>query len=208
MSGLSKAMWVLVSAVAIAGVARAHGVSKEPSPPDDDARERLIRKIEGGGEEDVMTRIIRGMDRCEQRLADRFDTGEQTQEIQEAVLKEIDTAIAMAKQNLRKGKPSPQPKSDQRDEGEAGENKKSEEQLAKGDEASQDDTTGKGEDVEAGKSAEMREHRRSWGNLPPRDRAEIIQGMNEEFSERYRKWIERYFESLGQDEAESKPRGD
>jgi hypothetical protein len=51
---------------------------------------------------------------------------------------------------------------------------------------------------------ELIDVRRAWGHLPMREREEIIQGVNEEFLEEYREWVERYYRALQESTSEPK----
>ena len=50
--------------------------------------------------------------------------------------------------------------------------------------------------VEVGLRGALREARRQWGHLPPRDRDEILQAADEDIHDKYREQIERYYELL------------
>ena len=48
----------------------------------------------------------------------------------------------------------------------------------------------------------LKEFRRGWGNLPQRDRDEVLQGIDEDSLEKYRRQIESYFRALAEDQEE------
>ena len=50
------------------------------------------------------------------------------------------------------------------------------------------DATAPGGDLDA--------RRRAWGHLPMRERDEILQGLSDQYLQRYRVWIERYYKAL------------
>lgn len=163
---------------------------------DDESRQRLIRKTQGDEADDVMGQILQRMQEAQQRLVQMLDPGEQTQGLQQKILEDLDLAIKQAQQNLRM-KQAPQPsKSDPRDEGQAPD---AEDMSA---EAAGDPARGQaGEDeVEAIKPGELRERQRQWGNLPPRDRREMMQRADDESNPKYEEQIERYYEALAEPE--------
>lgn len=168
------------------------------SKTDDESRRRLIRKTQGADEDDVMIQAMRHMQDAQQRLADLLDPGADTQAIQQKILEDLDVAIKQAQQNLRMKKLPAPSKSDPRKEGETSDTDDGHAQEGGADPAA--GQPGEADDVEAVKPGELRERQRQWGNLPPRDREELRQGVEDEFNEKYEDLIERYYESLAKPE--------
>jgi|GEM_PF-1490530 len=179
-----------------------------PSPDDDkkdnDGKKvgrRLIRKSTTGSDEDLMDKIIRLMEQTGRRLEIELDAGEQTQAMQEEVLTQLDDAIKLAASQTRKssGRQSSS-KSDQRrrDQQKKPGSKSGSEKEQDASKQSESNTTPAGEatDSGVGEGRDLAESRRGWGNLPERDRDEVIQGADEQFLERYRRWIEQYYRAL------------
>ncbi len=201
------AIWVLGTA----GLLSAGAAYSDPpsSPPDaderrdDDLSKRLIRKATTGTDADIMSQVTSLMSEAERRLVRDLDPGPQTQAAQEHVLQRLDDAIKMALQQrstsrsrqVYKGerRALPEEPSDERD-GKKG----------TGAEGGVDP----GESVDAGsepgseqrRRGPFREARRGWGHLPQRDRDELLQGIEEEFIERYRSQIEQYYRALTESE--------
>ncbi len=167
----------------------------------EDLGERLIRKASTDGDEGVMDGLVRLMDESAERLELQFDPGKRTQEVQSRILTELDEAIQMASKKTapksRSSKPSrgdrrssgrsdaPPAKDPSKDEGTPSPRGEPGESARKGSAASVDPEGGA-----------LREVRRSWGHLPERERDEVIQGINEAYIERFKIWIEKYYQAL------------
>ncbi|MCP4247470.1 MAG: hypothetical protein GY778_10520, partial [bacterium] len=100
-----------------------------------------------------------------------------------------------ARQTGDKRKAPPKPKPDQSDD-------KAADQGQAGSKAADQADGSKGLPVKAAATGRFREFRRGWGNLPARDRDEVLQGIDEDVLEKYRHLIERYFRTLAEDEKE------
>jgi len=179
-----------------------------PTQPDDEElAKRLIRQA--GGQEDggIMSQVLGLMQQVAQRLSRGFDPGPATQEAQKEIIKKLDEAIAAAR---RQGRQSG---------GQSGESSDRREAQARPDQSSADSAKDKsgqtgaeagtrpgeakeGEAREARPSERFREFRRGWGNLPARDREEVLQGVDEDVIEKYRSIIEGYFRTLAEDKPE------
>lgn len=167
----------------------------------DDLGERLIRKAVTDGEEDIMATIVRLMAEASRKMEIEFDPGEETQALQGRIQEKLDEAIkaAASKQRARKQSPAPTDP-DKRRMPTAGKREQRPDAKAKG-ESSKGSTSNTAEAPAAdGRSeaerAALQDTRRSWGQLPRREREEVIQGVGEGFLERYRVWIERYYRAL------------
>ncbi len=169
---------------------------------DDESKRRLIRKTKGEDDGDVMSRIIDHMDQAGGRLADTFDPGEATQAIQKQALRDLDLAIKQAKQNMRASRSASAQKREKRSEGQTSDDAEGDAAKGQSDSGSGDEgSAGLGGDIEAGKDGgTLSERRRHWGHLPAHDRDEILQSIDDEFHEKYRRQIERYYETLADPE--------
>ncbi len=171
---------------------------------EDESKRRLIRKTKGQDDGDVMSRVIDHMARAGERLADAFDPGDATQQIQKQAVRDLDLAIKQAKQNMRASRSASSQNREKRGEGQTSddaegndEGNDAEGQSDSGEEGS----AGLGGDIEVGKDAgTLSERRRHWGHLPPRDRDQMIQRGDDEYHEKYRRQIERYYETLADPE--------
>jgi len=175
--------------------------AQQPEKRDSDLSRKLIDKAASNADEDVMATIMRMMRDVVQRLEIRFDPGDETQGAQRQIVEKLDEAIKTAAARRRPIRSrSTSASADKRRMPKPGAGKTSQPDDAQPGVA--DDSAGN-RPADAAKPAtasdrrgEMRETRRTWGNLPMRDRDEIIQGVGEQFLERYRAWIERYYRAL------------
>lgn len=163
--------------------------------------ERLVREAVKKTEEDLMAAIVRLMNESARNLEIDFDPGSETLTKQEAIVDKLDEAIkAASAQRRKKRSKQKQWQGDQRKKSKPGKpqnesSKKSSQQMAG---KSSSDMKGQkgsptGADADGGN---LQETRRAWGLLPQRQRDEVIQGSREMFLERYRQWIERYYQAL------------
>lgn len=175
--------------------------SKDETKKKDDLSERLIRKALSESDEDLMAEILRLMNETAQRLEQDFDPGEDTQALQTRIMDRLDAAIKQAASQARRtstpspGKPGDKRKMSQGPKMQGGKSGGDEQ----GSEGGDDSTVApeRGAPIEADTSGgAIEELRRAWGNLPDRERDEVIQGQGEAFLEKYRKLIEQYYRSL------------
>jgi hypothetical protein len=172
----------------------------EPEPAKEDKKlgERLIRKAVTDANEDVMATIIRLMDTAARKLELEFDAGEETQAVQQQIMDRLDDAIKVAANQRRPMAGQPRPtEGDRRKRPPRDEQADRESGTASAEDASQPaaETDAAGRRTTESDYSEF-EARRAWGHLPPREREEVLQGIGEEFLERYREWIERYYRAL------------
>lgn len=168
----------------------------------DELSQKLLRQAVTESDEDVMAQILRLMHETARQLALEFNPGPRTLALQEQIMERLDQAIeAAAAQRRPSAGGQQQSRGDkrrmpgQKQPGEGGDEKQDAD-------ASDRDSAGTGV-TEAGTTTrtdraggELTESRRTWGNLPLREREEVIQGSGEGFLERYRNWIERYYRAL------------
>lgn len=180
----------------------------EPPPKPDELREKLIRKVVTGADEDLMDAVMRLMGDAAKKLELEFDPGPETQQTQEAIVAKLDEAIsASAARTQAMKKSSKSSKSDKRKaptpKEQAGKKSTStKEEPGKESPSETGDVGAASGTTDAG--GDLQESRRSWGQLPARERDEVMQGAGEEFLERYRVWIEKYYRAL-QDVEEDTP---
>jgi hypothetical protein len=186
--------------------AAAQNPDTQPAPPEDRGAEDLARRlIEGessGDDGDVMGQLLRLMDDAQNRLHREFDPGEPTQTVQRRIIERLDDAIKLALMNRSTSATPPQDAGDMREMPPTEKDKQSQpDPSASGDESKRpaaQDAAG-GEDLKR-RMGQLRELRRGWGNLPQRDREEIMQGLEEASLDRYRDLIERYYRALAETE--------
>ncbi len=174
----------------------------DPPPKPDDLSERLIRKALQDEDKDLMTDLVRLMGESARRIEIDFDPGPQTQAVQQRVQEKLEDAIKLAasRQRMRKQTPTPTDPDKRR----MPTNPKRQPRSASKPQSAEPQepgppAAGTRTDVSAATDAlptDLKDVRRTWGNLPRRERDEVIQGVGEEFLERYRLWIERYYRAL------------
>ncbi|HNQ22976.1 MAG TPA: hypothetical protein PKK06_07775 [Phycisphaerae bacterium] len=177
--------------------------AQEPPPPDtqsateEDLSKKLVRQVTSASDEDVMDRLLRLMDESARQLSIEFDPGTQTQAVQGRIIEQLDEAIKVAAAQRRKGGPArPQTHPDKRRRQDADQKQGEDAQADAAQEVTTTASPTAAGDEQSRHADQLREFRRAWGNLPERDREEIIQGSSEGFLERYRAWIERYYRAL------------
>ena len=140
-------------------------------------------------------------ERAAQRLELKLDAGEETQALQRTIMDRLDDAIKVAGVRRRsrsqdeapsKGDKRRRPEDESRPQG-----KRADAEKGKRDPTSSE-TKAVGSSRPHGKrpGGSLQESRRTWGQLPRREREEVIQGVDERYLERYRTWIERYYRAL------------
>lgn len=196
-------------AFALGGLATGFAAAQEPPKvgppgartPDEELGQRLIRRALDTPEDDLMAAIIRLMHEAARRLEVEFDAGEPTQVLQQRVMDQLDDAIKEAAARRRKSNPEdPGSQSDKRQRSPPAKKppSKGKEQRAGAipEPAAQSGGPADDDPLRTASGGELKESRRGWGNLPQREREEIIQGVGENYLERYRAWIERYYRAL------------
>lgn len=177
--------------------------AQSPTLPKKDAKEglseRLIRRAKSGGKEDVMVAILRLMADSVRKLEMAFDPGPETQAVQQQVLDRLNEAINSAASQRRPRRQRPH-SGDKRRRASGEGAGTSEDSSGLGSESSETSTGSRESGARAEQAnavrGDLRETRRPWGNLPQREREELIQGSTEASLERFRKWIEQYYKAL------------
>ncbi len=166
-----------------------------------DLARRLVRKAGDDRDEDIMAELIRMMAESTKKLSIDFDAGPDTQAIQQSIAQRLDDAIKLAaartsrnqsKSNQRSDKrrnSSRQAKQTKPTQGSKGtKHKPTKAEPSSGDSPADSDTN-QTPDI-------FLDARRNWGDLPQREREEIIQGASEGYLRRYKTWIEHYYRAL------------
>lgn len=149
---------------------------------------------------DLFHEAIGQMGEASDRLG-QVDPGLDTQRIQLAVLSKLDQVIASVEQN---SSPPPSSSSSQRppDNGND-QNQQAQPQSSSQQQANQQSTSsGKAPmgQRDANPDKPMDSTRTEWGNLPPRLREELQQGLGERFSPVYQELTEQYYKRLAEEE--------
>ena len=190
------AVTVIVATMSTAAQDRPRTDKPEP----DDLTKRLL-KGKAADTEDPMDRVAALMQDSETRLTLDFDPGPDTQRLQEQIVIRLDEVIAQAKKNMtRQGAGTRmRARGDARPEGRPAEQRQDRPDQTK------DDTSapGAGQGTDPQKNATggpLAETRREWGNLPEREREEVVQGAGQNTLTKYRNLIERYYRALAESE--------
>lgn len=183
-------------------------VASAPPPvaQDQDLTRKLIRQTTVGRtaeETDLMTRIIQAMEQCAYRLGIEFDASDRTRAVQEQIIRDIDEAIQVAANATQRKSSSTSQSSDKRSanrpQPKPGKSDRPSGAMDPAQTADQpaDQPTRTANDADGAlPPGELKDRRRSWGNLPMRDRDEVIEGMDDAIMPRFREWIERYYRAL------------
>jgi hypothetical protein len=155
------------------------------------------RRLSAGEAADLFHEALGQMAEASERLG-RTDAGLDTQRLQLAVLSKLDQVIAAAEQNS--GQPPPSKSSPKPPD--SGSEKNAQAQPGKATPRPSPASTGGNAPLvkgEKGTDKPIESNRSEWGNLPPRLREELQQGLNERFSPVYRELTERYYKRLAEE---------
>ena len=158
----------------------------------------LLRKA-GVQDEPVMDRVIKGMTRVREDLRVKFDTGEQTQLAQAKIIDDLSEAIKAAASAQSKGQGSGKPKPGEGQGKPQGAKPGDGQQPGKspgGTQAATESSLRPGSAQNGETNKDIKENRMEWGNLPARDRSEVVTGHAEEGLPLWEEMINKYYESL------------
>jgi len=153
--------------------------------------------------ESTLARALRLMNLSRDQLGNQFDPGPTTQEVQKQIINALDEAMKHARAGLS-GRPTSAPSTpgDRRQKGKRAQNQQktadAEQPKPKAAGDPQNAKAGKGSAHTGTIGGDLRETGRQWGNLPPRDREEVVQGLTEEILLKYRRLIEKYYRALAE----------
>ena len=158
---------------------------------------------------------VREMEDVARRLARAYDAGSNTQRMQIEILRKLEAVLEAAKQQQQQqgggGSSSSDPNARQQDQGAQGNASRPGDPSAQaGGQPSQGQPNGQGttsagdgtrrtRPIEYPGLPSMDELRERWGNLPPRLRDELLEGLNESFSPAYRRQTEAYYRRLAEE---------
>jgi hypothetical protein len=162
----------------------------------------FVRRLLAGRstQTDALARMLAAMDAAGTGLSQRRDPGRATQDAQKQAVAAIDELIETArraqneaagasKQTSARRRAAPiDPKGRRPRPGES-----------RAQAAGTQPAIGPDRSDRAGVSAAVGEQARRWGHLPSRDRAELLQGLDEKVPPKYREHVERYYRSLSEE---------
>jgi hypothetical protein len=154
----------------------------------------------GSASDDPLVRLSRRVRDAERRLRST-DSGERTQELQRGIVDDLEKLIAQIEQekSQRKNAQSKAPPSGSKPGQKKPGDKKpgntpGNEPASNPTDSSEQLTAKKAEKPTTGKLKEMLE--KVWGNLPERERQDVMQSSFEDFPAKYQFGIEQYFKTL------------
>jgi hypothetical protein len=183
------------------------GQKPEPTQetsPEDKSFEDLRQRLQQEAKDDPFASAVEQMQTVAQRLGQKRDAGRNTQRLQQDILKKLDQVLAKARQQRGGGRQNQkQQQQGRQNQGgqKPGGQRQSQQQASQGAKASAQQPTG--QSGEAGSTAAtdaeaMKALRRQWGNLPPRLRSELSEGLDDPFSPIYRSMTEEYYQRLAE----------
>lgn len=147
---------------------------------------------------DLFHEAIGQMSEASDRLG-RVDPGLDTQRIQLAVLSKLDQVIASVEQN---SSPPPSSSSQRPPDNGNDQNQQAQPQSSSQQQTSSQSTSGGKAPMgqrDANPDKPIDSTRTEWGNLPPRLREELQQGLGERFSPVYQELTEQYYKRLAEE---------
>ncbi|MCG3181486.1 MAG: hypothetical protein BIFFINMI_03882 [Phycisphaerae bacterium] len=187
---------------------------KEAAADDlDDLIDALRRKAGGEtrapGVRELLDRVAKHMGDSRDRLRQDYDTGSETQRVQKKIIRDLDVAIAMAQQSSSSSSSS-QSQGQKKDKAQS-QGKQQGQQPQDGDpQTNRANSPAQREQASHGKVSNVDPNKpigttaeEGWGNLPLRDRDEIVQARKEQSLPRWESLIEKYYTAL-QVQAENK----
>jgi hypothetical protein len=196
----------LLASLTLCIIARTLAQSSDNDDREKEKSDLGKRLLEGSTaqDEDIMAQIIALMDKSHERLRNEFDPGPQTRAVQKQILDRLDDAIDIALRNRSEVSATQAAAGDPRKMPQPEEGDKAGGKSASGAQQSNPEgakPTGDIDPPESRRGGAFRESRRGWGHLPPRERDQIIQSIDETFLEPYRELIEEYYKALAEPES-------
>ena len=186
-----------------ASAAPADADAEAGDPAADRASDALSMEQASGVFEQAVTQM-HGVSR---RLGRSYDPGLDTQREAQEILRKLDQVIASARaQQSGGGSSSSSSSARQQDPGSQQVPQSQAQAGAAGQPQPGGETAGRGAFAPGGVGPvepgprDIEELRKEWGNLPPRLRDELTEGLSEPFSPVYRELTERFYERLGREQ--------
>jgi hypothetical protein len=161
----------------------------------------------GTPERDPFKLAVADMKSATSGLRDNQDVGLETQRAQERAIKRLDQLLSMLKKqqsqssssSSSKQKPQDGSKKNQPNQGQKKQGKEQGKQQGSKQANSQSSKGGGGGSGQAGKNDPLAERLAEWGNLPPRLRDQLLEGLDDPTSDLYRRLTERYLRRLAEE---------
>jgi hypothetical protein len=166
-------------------------------------------KASDGSPEENFQAALDKMRQASDRMSQQLDVGLRTQRIQESALALMDQVIEEAVKQQQQQQKRPQkggPADQGKQQSGSSQNAKPSQSSPSGPANSQHSTqppsqdgASRGTPSEAQPDAPLHQTQSQWGNLPPRLRDQLLQGMNERFSPIYQRLTEAYYRRLAEE---------
>jgi hypothetical protein len=192
----------------------------QPAPADPPAAkldEQVVQALDVEQAADVFQQLLTEMQQVSQRLGSDLDPGIDTQRLQEQILVKLEQVMASARRQQQQQQQSSSSSSSSQSQQQQSESNKGSHANERGRseadnqaanaQAQQANNQGenRGDPSDPGKPREgdaigaMESNRAEWGNLPPRLRDELMQGIDERFSPVYQEMTESYYRKLAEE---------
>lgn len=187
----------------------------KPRAGEGDLTEQVRELVSEANPADVLEQALRQMDAVSVRLGRELDAGVATQREQESILAKLDQVIAAARQQQassasqggsgQQGQQNSPRAADQGGrqvaqqsrQGAAGQQQR----QAQASDSDPGAAPPPGPEADAEQAQRpLDELRSEWGNLPPRVRDELTEGLSEQFSPLYRELTEAYYRRLAEEQ--------
>ncbi len=170
------------------------------------------KKLTGEQAADAFQQAVDEMDTVSLRLGRAYDPGLETQRMQEQIIARLDQVIESAREQSQSqsggggsgGSADAQPRDEDAGSEQLADQNQSEAVSAEGSQTSRSTGENRGgpSSGQVGsvspRDGSFEELRKEWGNLPPRLRNELTEGMREPFSPIYRTLTEAYYRRLAE----------
>jgi hypothetical protein len=173
------------------------GLTESATGPSEEANSQLDDALSEREAGEAFQQAVSLMDQVAQRLTGDTNLGLDTQRMQEDIISKLDMVIESAQNNSNPSSGSSSSQSSQQDQPnqQQAQEEGSPDPSGEGEESSNPPGLQEGELSEAQAPIGA-----GWGNLPQRVRELLTQGLNDNYSELYRKLTEEYYRTLAEDE--------
>ena len=185
--------------------APADPIDPDTSETQNDLNDEIERALSVSDAVDAFEQAVNEMDDVSRRLGRALDPGIETQRAQESILRKLDQVIEAAQDQSSSGGGSSSGKP--RDQDQGSKDLAQQQAGAGGQQAqpggAQASTGAAGTGTPINPETEdtpIEQLRKEWGELPPRVREELSDGLRERFSPLYRSMTEAYYKALAEQE--------
>lgn len=177
----------------------------QPAPASVPVDPNVAKRLTEQEAADAFTQALEQMDQAAARLANQRDPGLQTQRLQESILAKLDQVIQAAQQQQQQqsggssSSGSSQPQGPEQGTSGNAQASTGSQTPASGNQSDPGNTQSAAARRGGETAGPMAETRNQWGNLPPRLRNELLEGLAEPFSPVYQEQTEAYYRRLAEE---------